>query len=123
MSAKGVTGRFRKVRQAVGVPRPGSLSREFLSRRKTHDGTVSRPDHTVRQGCERLDQDMRVRVSRADSWARLTGGMDSRVKREPCDEPIHSMVSDVVRAHEDQPGRSLGYFGYGLRSWLHIQGG
>ena len=74
------------------------------------NGTVSRPDDTVRQGCERLDQDMRVRVSRcdreravnilftlnmnplvsrpgvnrvsrADSWARLTGGMDSRVER------------------------------------------
>ena len=48
---------------------------------KRDDGTVSRPDDTVRQGCERLDQDLRVWVSRADSWARLTGGMDSRVKR------------------------------------------
>ena len=31
------------------------------------------------QGCEPLVQDVRVRVSRASSWAGLTGGMDSRV--------------------------------------------
>ena len=39
--------RFRKVRQAVGVPRVGSLSREFLSRRKTHDGRFLSQDGNV----------------------------------------------------------------------------
>ena len=44
----------------------------YLERGGTKDPTIRlmnhslRPDDMVRQGCERLDQDMRVRVSRCD---------------------------------------------------------
>ena len=38
--------RFRKVRQAVGVPRVGY---SVLKGRKTHDGTVSRADSESRE--------------------------------------------------------------------------